>query len=137
MFDIVTAFARRWRYQINPDKSAIIVFGEAPRTRARARLSRIWVLSGSPVREVDEIHHLGFLRTTSPSTIHRTNERCTAGRSAFFALSGFILYQSFFTALNSGPLQKQNYKCLREYTARSCTQYKVSPSIALFPSYLT
>ena len=39
------------------------------------------------MEEADEVHHLGILRTVSLSTISRTTERCTAGRSGFFALN--------------------------------------------------
>ena len=36
---------------------------------------------------MDEIHHLGILRTVAASTVARTNERASACRSAFFALN--------------------------------------------------
>ena len=39
------------------------------------------------MQEVDEVHHLGILRSVSFSTLSRTTERSTAGRSAFFALN--------------------------------------------------
>ena len=39
------------------------------------------------IKESDEAHHLGILRTVQPSSIARTTERATAGRSAFFALN--------------------------------------------------
>ena len=39
------------------------------------------------MQEADEMHHLGILRSVSFSTLSRTTERSTAGRSAFFALN--------------------------------------------------
>ena len=64
-----------------------MVIGEAARTRAQARESRRWLLGGRPLQEVNEQFHLGILRTVHPSTIHRTLERCTSGRCAFFGLN--------------------------------------------------
>ena len=39
------------------------------------------------VTNPDHQHHLGILRSVLNLTIHRTNERCSAARSAFFALN--------------------------------------------------
>ena len=58
--------------------------GESAVTRLRERLRRVWKLGNSIVCETDEQHHLGILRS---STVHRTNKRATAARSAFFALN--------------------------------------------------
>ena len=46
MLNIVSSYALRWRYQLNPEKSTIMVFGESNRTRTSARLQRKWYLSG-------------------------------------------------------------------------------------------
>ena len=88
MLDIVSSYAHAWRYTFNAQKSAVLVFGEAPRCRAAARNSRRWTLDGAVIQESNEYHHLGVLRTVNPSSFPRTSERCTAGRSAFFALNG-------------------------------------------------
>ena len=88
MLDLVSNYARRWRYSFNAQKSAIMVFGEAPRARAAARNSRQWTLNGTVIQEANEYHHLGVLRTVNPSSFPRTSERCTSGRSAFYALNG-------------------------------------------------
>ena len=64
-----------------------MVLGETARTRPRARESRKWHLGNEVVKEVDEQHHLGILRTVFTSSIHRSAERCTSARSAFFALN--------------------------------------------------
>ena len=63
---------------------------------------------GSPIPECNSQHHLGILRTVSPSSVLRTTEHCSSGRSAFFAFSAvrsrfgylhpstsFRLYSSF------------------------------------------
>ena len=88
MLDIASSYARKWRYTFNARKSVVLVFGESPRSRMTARMSRQWTLDGSVICEADEYHHLGVLRSVSPSSAVRTSERCAAGRSAFFALNG-------------------------------------------------
>ena len=80
MLNIVSSYALRWRYQLNLEKSTIMVFGESNCTRK-------WYLSGSEIQEADLQHHLGILRSVLNSSIHQTNERCSAARSAFFALN--------------------------------------------------
>ncbi len=64
-----------------------MVLGETARTRETARRTRRWTIGDAVLNEVNEQHHLGILRTVFNSTIHRTNERATAGRSAFYALN--------------------------------------------------
>ena len=87
MLDIVSSYAQQWHYHLNADKSVIMVFGESAKTRKLGRATRRWTLEGLPLREVDEYHHLGILRTVYNSSSARTNERATAGRSAFFSLN--------------------------------------------------
>ena len=87
MLNIVSSYATRWRYQLNPEKSAVMVFGESSRSRSTGRLNRKWYLCNSLIHETDHQHHLGILRSVLNSTIQRTNERCSAARSAFFALN--------------------------------------------------
>ena len=87
MLNIVCTYAGKWHYNLNAGKSFVMIFGESPRSRTHARSSRNWYLGNEEVEEADEVHHLGILRSVSLSTILRTTERCTAGRSAFFALN--------------------------------------------------
>ena len=87
MLDIVSHYASQWRYQLNNSKSVILVLGESPRSRSLARSNRQWILAGQQLKEVDEHHHLGVLRSVHHSTSARTSERCAAGRSAFYALN--------------------------------------------------
>ena len=87
MLDIVFDYARRGQYQLNGLKSLVMVVGESAAVRQRERMTRVWKLGESVISEVDEQHHLGILRLIYNSTVHRTNERATAARSAFFVLS--------------------------------------------------
>ena len=108
MLDIVSSYALFWRCQINAEKSRIMVFGEAPQSRLKNRPSRAWFINNCIIPECDEHHHLGILRSVLPSSIYRTSERCSAGRSSFYALNAvgtrfgclhpltsFRLYSSF------------------------------------------
>ena len=72
MLDIVSSYACKWRYRFNAQKSTIMVFGEAPRSRAAARDSRQWTLNGTVIQESNEYHHLGDLRSVNPSSLSRT-----------------------------------------------------------------
>ncbi len=55
--------------------------------RAKNRLLRHWAFGNLSIREEDEAHHLGILKSVSSSTMTRTNERASKGRSAFFSLN--------------------------------------------------
>ena len=46
------------------------------------------MVDGETVPESDSQKHLGILYTVFSSSVHRTVERCSAGRSAFYALNG-------------------------------------------------
>ena len=87
MLNIVTHYATTWRYKLNASKSSILVIGESNRSRTQNRQTRSWHVCGDPLPEKDTQHHLGILRSVSPSTAQRTSERCSAGRSAFFGLN--------------------------------------------------
>ena len=87
MLNIVHSYAGKWRYNLNANKSFIMVFGESPRSKTQARSLWEWHLGNEKVQEADEVHHLGIRRSVYYSTLSRTTERSTAGRSAFFALN--------------------------------------------------
>ena len=108
MLAIASEYALLWRYRFNAAKSAVLVFGESPVSRKRNRLLRKWFVGGSPIPECDSQHHLGILRTVTSSSVLRTTECCSSGRSDFFALNAvgsrfgclhpstsFKLYSSF------------------------------------------
>ena len=91
---------------------------ESPPTRAKNRPLWQWFVSGENIPEKGSQHHLGILRTVSPSSSARTSEHCSAGRSAFFSCNavglavctpsqrkGYIrpsAYQSYCTEANYG-----------------------------------
>ena len=74
LLDMVHQYAQKWRYQLNGMKSVVMVFGEAARTREHERTLRLWRLGESVLKEVNEQHHLGILRSVANTTLARTNE---------------------------------------------------------------
>ena len=60
---IVHNYAQKWRYNLNADKSVVMVLGETSCTRKSASSARKWTLSDEVLKEVDEQHHLPILRT--------------------------------------------------------------------------
>ncbi len=88
MINTVYEYSCDWRYKINPSKSSILVIGESVVSRAKNRELRHWSLGNLKINEAEEAHHLGILKSASPSsTMPRTNQRASRGRSAFFALN--------------------------------------------------
>ena len=144
MLDIVTTYADKWQYQLNANKSSIMVLGESAKTKLSARSSRKWYIGQKEVSETDEQHHLGILRTVITTTIHRTSERCTSARSSFFALisigsrSGCLhlltlavpTSHSFFMVPRSGPFQRLSSTCWSGSIGKSFVLSRVSLRIA-------
>ena len=97
--DMVYQYAQRWRYQLNSAKSVVTAL-----TRRVCHFYRVAALAegvetglgGSILGEIDEQHHFGIFHSVSSSSSSQTNERASAGRSAFFALNsvGFRLSSS-------------------------------------------
>ncbi len=87
LLDIVSHYTSTWRYEINSSKSAVMVFGESTRSRTSGRQSRSFSVCSEIIQEIDSYKHLGVLRLVSTSGSLRISGRCSAGRSAFFALN--------------------------------------------------
>ena len=87
MLNLVYNFSLKWYYQLNALKSAVLVFGESASSRTRKRAQRSWHIGSETIQERDSYHHLGVLRSVSPSSNTRTSERCSSCRSAFYSLN--------------------------------------------------
>ena len=87
MLHMVSSYASLWRYELNAQKSNVLVLGESPLSRRTARAKQHWYIQGFAVQEQDNQKHLDILQSVSFSTVTRTVERCSAGRSAFYALN--------------------------------------------------
>ena len=52
MLDIVHDYAQKWRYNLNADKSVVMVLGETSYSRRMARSVRKWTLGDEVLKEV-------------------------------------------------------------------------------------
>ena len=59
--DIVHNYAQKWRYNLNANKSVVMVLGETSCTRKSAHSTRNWTIGNEVLKEVDEQHHLLYL----------------------------------------------------------------------------
>ena len=85
--DITTAyFATCWHYTFNAAKPFELVFGESTHSRSLLRVQCHCSLGSQVIIEGDEIKHLGILCTVNPSSLARTLDHCSAGRSEFYSL---------------------------------------------------
>ena len=87
MLNNVSLYALSWHYEFNAQKSSVLVMDESPMSRKIDRPKRCWYIQGSSIPEKDQQKHLGILQAVSFSTVTCTVERCSAGRSAFYALN--------------------------------------------------
>ena len=65
MIDIVATFADKWQYQLNADKSSVMVPGESAKTRLSARSSRKWYIGQEEISETAEQRSGPFQRLSS------------------------------------------------------------------------
>ena len=87
MLNIVSSCALVWHYEFNAQKSSVLVIGESPLSRRLARPKKCWYIQGSLIQEKNEQKHLGILHSVSFSTVTRTVEHCSSGKTAFFSLN--------------------------------------------------
>ena len=144
-----TSMLRNGTTKLMRQKSVIMVFGEATVTRRREWHTMRWTLGEAPLKEVDEIHHLGILRTVAVSTVARTNERASACRSAFFALNSIgsrfgclhpltslKLYKTVYSymAQKFETIQRLSYSSWKESTVESSGLSRVFHYVVTPPS---
>ena len=86
LLNITAAYATHWHYTFNAAKSFVLVFSESTHSHSSLHAQRHWSLGSQVITECDEIKHLGILHTVNPSSLVRTLDHCSAGRSAFYSL---------------------------------------------------
>ena len=111
MLDIVSLYASCWCYEINAQKSSILVFGESPTSRQQNRSVRKWLVHNSIIPECDVQRHLGVVRSVHPSSVLRTVEHYSAGRSTFFALNTVGSHFGCLHPTGSTPLSVSLFCC--------------------------
>ena len=84
---IVSSYAKRWRYQYNAKKSAVMVYGESRAEFARGSKYRNFKIGCECVKECKEYDHVGIKNCLFHNYYPRTDDRISRGRRAFNALT--------------------------------------------------
>ena len=110
MLQIVSRYAFKWAYTINPSKSQLIIYSQQSSVRTHLSQHFQWFICGQPIPVVTSAKHLGILLSPSSSTIERTTNVISSSRSAYYALSTVGAWHS---GLNlSTSLQFYKFLCL-------------------------
>ena len=86
MMDTCFIFACKWRYNIHPLKSKVLVWGESKRFKNTCQEKRKWIMGNNDVSEVESHIHGGVLLSTAPSNTERTKLACRKGRSIMLSI---------------------------------------------------
>ena len=84
---IVNEFGRKWRFQFNAKKSAVLVYGEGKGERALGIKNRMYKLGNDRVTERFEYDHVG-IKACILKNNSRVEEKVAKGRRALNAASG-------------------------------------------------
>ena len=89
--NIVYEHSKKWRYRFNPNKSAILVYGESPIESATNSKYRMFRLGKNRIKEETSYDHLGLKNNSLGRGYERTAEKISKGRKALNAASGLGL----------------------------------------------
>lgn len=79
-------YSKKWRFEFNSGKSAIVVFGETTQVRNALKGSRRWFLNGKPIEEDSTVEHVGILLSGNFSATFRTAEAAVKGKETISSL---------------------------------------------------
>ena len=85
--NIVSSYAKRWRYQYNAKKSAIMVYGENRTEHGKGVKYRNFKIGKDKVKEYKEYDHVGVKNCLFHNYLPRTEDRIRKGRRAFNAVT--------------------------------------------------
>ena len=88
VLEIVFRFSRRWRFEFNAGKSAIMVYGEDRKTFERNSTNRIFKLGKDRIKERAEYDHVGIKACLFHEGNNRLEEKISKGRRALNATAG-------------------------------------------------
>ena len=104
MLNICNNYSKRWRYELNPSKSNILVFGESKQTQKRHSKERDWSISNSPIVENITGKHVGVLLQCDMKSTERTLSACRRLRSTFMSIVGIGANPDFMYPLTAKRL---------------------------------
>ena len=87
VMEIVHMHGRKWRYQFNAVKSAVLVYGEGRVDNMRNYKYRTFKLGSSQVKEKTHYDHVGVKAFIFPNTTDRTLDKVSKGRKTLNAVS--------------------------------------------------
>ena len=88
VFSIVHLHSRKWRYDFNAKKCAVVVHGESERENKVNSRHRSYKLGNEYVKETNTYEHLGLVTYNNFNYTQRTKDKISKGRRALSAASG-------------------------------------------------
>ena len=91
ILDLAFRHSCKWRYQFNPKKSAVLVYGEGVNEQKSNSIHRVYRLGRDPIKEQVTYEHLGLLNYVNESVNNRLTVKISKGRKALNAAAGIGL----------------------------------------------
>ena len=104
MRNICHQYSLKWRYDINPSKSNMIVFGETNRQQGKLSVEHEWKLCDVTIHESITRKHVGIILQSDLKSIERTLNACTILRSTFMSIVGVGAQAHFMHPISAKKL---------------------------------
>ena len=98
--NIVGRYGKKWRFDFNSKKSAIMVYGESPKQNIINRKYRVFKLNGNRILERDSYDHVGVKACLFKDDNPRVMEKIKKGRRAFNACTGTGIRKNGLTMMS-------------------------------------
>jgi hypothetical protein len=103
MLNIVTNYARTWRFALNPDKCNVVVCGDT----SGKHPSPDWRIGMHSILQCDVYTHLGVAVASNLKSSKCVQRACGKGRKAFFSLLGYGVKPLGLNSIHSVSLYKK------------------------------
>ena len=94
---LVHNFGRKWRFEFNARKSAVLVYGEGRKEHDRASKDRVFLLGKEKVKEKIEYDHVGIKACIFAIDNERITEKISKGRRVLNATTGIGIRKNGLT----------------------------------------
>ena len=94
---VVHNFGKRWRFEFNARKSAVLVYGEDRKEHEKASKERVFLLGREKVSEKTEYDHVGIKACIFAKDNTRISEKISKGRRALNATTGIGIRKNGLT----------------------------------------
>ena len=88
VLEMVFKFSRKWRFDFNAGKSAIMVYGEDKKAHVKNSSDRVFKLGNARVKEREEYDHVGVKASLFHESNSRVEEKVSKGRRTLNATAG-------------------------------------------------